>query len=233
MPTSEVDVSRAGDRHRRAERGTFLNSSVEQEDSSTAASPGVSRRRFFGWTGTAVAASAGAAVVVTHLRDDTQTISGDVHTVHVECTVNGSTAGLDIDPRTTLLDALRDQLDLTGTKKGCDHGQCGACTVHVDGRRVLSCLTLAATLHRRTVTTIEGLADGDRLHPVQEAFIEHDGLQCGFCTPGQIMSAAALLAEGNTGSDEQIREQMSGNLCRCSAYPFIVDAVKTARDRTA
>jgi xanthine dehydrogenase YagT iron-sulfur-binding subunit len=194
----------------------------------------LSRRRLFGWTGTAVAASAGAAVAVTQLRgDNDQTMSGDVHTVHVECAVNGTTEGLDIDPRTTLLDALRDQLDLTGTKKGCDHGQCGACTVHVDGQRVLSCLTLAATLHRRTVVTIEGLADGDRLHPVQQAFIDHDGLQCGFCTPGQIMSAAALLNEGNVGSDEQIREGMSGNLCRCSAYPFIVEAVKTARDRRA
>jgi xanthine dehydrogenase YagT iron-sulfur-binding subunit len=194
----------------------------------------VSRRRFFGWTGTAVVASAGAAVAVTQLSgENSQTTSGDVHSVHVECTVNGTTEGLDIDPRTTLLDALRDQLDLTGTKKGCDHGQCGACTVHVDGQRVLSCLTLAATLHRRTVVTIEGLADGDQLHPVQQAFIDHDGLQCGFCTPGQIMSAAALLDEGNAGSDEQIRERMSGNLCRCSAYPFIVEAVKTARDRMA
>jgi xanthine dehydrogenase YagT iron-sulfur-binding subunit len=194
----------------------------------------VSRRRFFGWTGTAVAASAGAAVAVTQLTgDDTRATSADIHQVHVQCTVNGATENLDVDPRTTLLDVLRDQLDLTGTKKGCDHGQCGACTVHVDGRRVLSCLTLAATLHRRTVRTIEGLADGDRLHPVQQAFIDHDGLQCGFCTPGQIMSATALIQEGNVGSDEQIRERMSGNLCRCSAYPFIVEAVKTARDRMA
>jgi xanthine dehydrogenase YagT iron-sulfur-binding subunit len=197
-------------------------------------SSGVSRRRFFGWTGTAVAASAGAAVAVTQLTgDDTRAVPGDVNTVHVQFTVNGKAEGLDVDPRTTLLDALRDRLELTGTKKGCDHGQCGACTVHVDGRRVLSCLTLAATLHRRSVRTIEGLADGERLHPVQQAFIEHDGLQCGFCTPGQIMSATALLQEGNVGSDEQIRERMSGNLCRCSAYPFIVEAVKTARDRMA
>jgi len=211
-----------------------LNEPIGQLDSASATSSGVSRRRFFGWTGTAVAASAGAAVAVTQLTgDDTQATYADVHQVHVQCTVNGATENLDVDPRTTLLDVLRDQLDLTGTKKGCDHGQCGACTVHVDGRRVLSCLTLAATLHRRAVRTIEGLADGDRLHPVQQAFIDHDGLQCGFCTPGQIMSATALIQEGNAGSDEQIRERMSGNLCRCSAYPFIVEAVKTARDRMA
>lgn len=148
--------------------------------------------------------------------------------------VNGKSVAVKVDdPDMPLLYALRDDLGLHGPRFGCGLGQCGACTVHVDGQRVLSCLTLAATLHRRTVTTIEGVADGDRLHPVQEAFIEHDGLQCGFCTPGQIMSAVALLAEGDAGSDEQIREQMSGNLCRCSAYPFIVDAVKTARDRTA
>lgn len=211
-----------------------MNEPIGQLDSASATSPGVSRRRFFGWTGTAVAASAGAAVAVTQLTgDDTRATSADIHQVHVQCTVNGATENLDVDPRTTLLDVLRDQLDLTGTKKGCDHGQCGACTVHVDGRRVLSCLTLAATLHRRAVRTIEGLADGDRLHPVQQAFIDHDGLQCGFCTPGQIMSATALIQEGNAGSDEQIRERMSGNLCRCSAYPFIVEAVKTARDRMA
>lgn len=211
-----------------------MNEPIGQLDSASATSSGVSRRRFFGWTGTAVAASAGAAVAVTQLTgDDTRATSADIHQVHVQCTVNGATENLDVDPRTTLLDVLRDQLDLTGTKKGCDHGQCGACTVHVDGRRVLSCLTLAATLHRRTVRTIEGLADGDRLHPVQQAFIDHDGLQCGFCTPGQIMSATALIQEGNVGSDEEIRERMSGNLCRCSAYPFIVEAVKTARDRMA
>lgn len=143
-----------------------MNEPIGQLDSASATSSGVSRRRFFGWTGTAVAASAGAAVAVTQLTgDDTRATSADIHQVHVQCTVNGATENLDVDPRTTLLDVLRDQLDLTGTKKGCDHGQCGACTVHVDGRRVLSCLTLAATLHRRTVRTIEGLADGNRLHP--------------------------------------------------------------------
>jgi xanthine dehydrogenase YagT iron-sulfur-binding subunit len=145
--------------------------------------------------------------------------------------VNDTEHTLDLDPRTTLLDALRDRIGLTGTKKGCDHGQCGACTVHVDGRRVLSCLTLAPTVNRRAVITIEGLADGDELHPVQQAFIDNDALQCGFCTPGQIMSAVAVIEGGQAGTDEQIRENMSGNVCRCSAYPFIVEAVKTARDR--
>ncbi|WP_428847371.1 (2Fe-2S)-binding protein [Mycolicibacterium cosmeticum] len=145
--------------------------------------------------------------------------------------VNGTEHTVNLDPRTTLLDALRDRLGLTGTKKGCDHGQCGACTVHVDGRRVLSCLTLAPTVQRRAVMTIEGLADGDELHPVQQAFIDNDAFQCGFCTPGQIMSAVAVIEGGHTGTDEEIREQMSGNICRCSAYPFIVEAVKAASER--
>jgi xanthine dehydrogenase YagT iron-sulfur-binding subunit len=133
-----------------------------------------------------------------------------------------------VDPRVTLLDALRDRLDLTGTKKGCDRGACGACTVHVDGRRVLSCLTLAITAQGREITTIEGLATGDQLHPVQAAFVSCDGFQCGYCTPGQIMSSIGCIHEGHTGSDTEIREFMSGNLCRCAAYPNIVEAIKTA-----
>ncbi|MEV4754747.1 (2Fe-2S)-binding protein [Micromonospora sp. NPDC049559] len=140
--------------------------------------------------------------------------------------VNGRTERLRVDPRVTLLDALRERLGLTGSKKGCDRGQCGACTVHVDGRRVLSCLTLVATVADRRVTTIEGLADGDRLHPMQQAFIDCDAFQCGFCTSGQIMSAVALAREGHAGSDDEIREQMSGNICRCGAYPNIVAAVR-------
>lgn len=150
--------------------------------------------------------------------------------MHLSFTLNASLLLVELDdPRVTLLDLLRERLGMTGTKKGCDRGQCGACTVIVDGRRVNACLSLAASLEGCTVETIEGLADGERLHPVQAAFIEHDGFQCGFCTPGQIMSAVALLREGEDGSDpERIREAMSGNICRCGAYAGIVEAVRSA-----
>ena len=147
--------------------------------------------------------------------------------------VNGGTEELLVDTRTTLLDALRDELGLTGTKKGCDRGQCGACTVHVDDRRVLSCLTLAVAVQGRRITTIEGLAEGDRLHPVQQAFLDNDGFQCGFCTPGQIMSALCVIADGDTGSDAAIREAMSGNICRCGAYDGILRAVREASQDAA
>jgi xanthine dehydrogenase YagT iron-sulfur-binding subunit len=140
--------------------------------------------------------------------------------------VNGIERKLAIAPWTTLLDALRLHLDLTGTKKGCDHGQCGACTVLVDGRRIYSCLTLAVMKDGAQVITIEGLAQGNTLHPLQQAFIEHDALQCGYCTPGQICSAASLIAEGKAGSADDIRELMSGNICRCGAYPNIVAAIE-------
>src|SRR5712672_4017485 len=146
--------------------------------------------------------------------------------VDIVLRVNGFTRRLRLDGRVTLLDALREHMGLTGTKKGCDQGACGACTVLVDGKRVLSCLTLAAQCEGREVTSIEGLAIEGRLHPVQEAFIRHDGFQCGYCTPGQIMSAVAMLQEGRAGSDEEIREFMSGNLCRCGAYPNIVAAIR-------
>ena len=140
--------------------------------------------------------------------------------------VNGQAHVLRIEPRVTLLDALRERLDLTGTKKGCDHGQCGACTVHLDGRRVNSCLTLAVMAQGKEITTIEGLAKGDELHPMQEAFLKHDGFQCGYCTPGQLMSGVACLKEGHAKTDADVREWMSGNLCRCGAYPNIVAAIR-------
>ena len=171
--------------------------------------------------------------------------------VEVELTVNGAKSSLTVDSRMTLLDALRERLNLTGSKKGCDHGQCGACTVIVDGRRVLSCLTLAATCEGSEVMSIEGLAKGGELHAVQEAFIKHDGFQCGYCTPGQICSAVAMLEEAKKGdlsyvtadvkqkaedlklSDDEIRERMSGNICRCGAYPNIVAAIREVHTRRA
>jgi len=150
-------------------------------------------------------------------------------------TVNGATRIIELDdPRVTLLDLLREKLGLTGAKKGCDRGQCGACTVIVDGRRINSCLALAISHDGADVLTIEGVAQGDRLHPVQEAFIAHDGLQCGFCTPGQIMSAIGLIREGQAGNDpERVREAMSGNLCRCGAYQGITEAVLEAQNTLA
>ena len=148
--------------------------------------------------------------------------------IPVFLTINGVETQLNVAPWTTLLDALRDHLDLTGTKKGCDHGQCGACTVLVDGRRINSCLTLAVMQDGAKVTTIEGLAADGALHPLQQAFIDHDAFQCGYCTPGQICSAAGLIAEGKAKSADEIRELMSGNLCRCGAYPNIVQAIQQA-----
>ena len=218
---------------------------------------GESRRRFLGQV-SAAGLSVLAIQILTEqnafaaVGDSESAIAAQIeNAVKVAFKVNGDEKSLNVDSRMTLLDALRERLQLTGSKKGCDHGQCGACTVIVDGRRVLSCLTLAATCEGKSVTTIEGLAKGDQLHPVQAAFVKHDGFQCGYCTPGQICSAVALMNEAKNGeasyvtadvrqkprsiqlSDEEIRERMSGNLCRCGAYPNIVAAIKevhTGRD---
>jgi len=151
----------------------------------------------------------------------------------ITLTVNGESRRVDVEPRVSLLDALREHLQLTGSKKGCDQGTCGACTVWVDGRRALACLTLAVTCEEREVTTIEGLAADGELHPMQQAFIDHDAFQCGYCTSGQIMSAVKLLEEGNASSDEEIAEFMSGNICRCAAYPNIRAAIREVRDAAA
>jgi xanthine dehydrogenase YagT iron-sulfur-binding subunit len=150
--------------------------------------------------------------------------------VDITLRVNGTSRKLRVDPRVTLLDAMRERLDLVGTKKGCDQGACGACTVLVDGTRVVSCLTLAVMAQGKEITTIEGLAQGEELHPVQAAFVKCDGFQCGYCTPGQIMSAVGCIHEGHVKSDAEIREFMSGNICRCGAYPNIVDAIKLAAE---
>ena len=151
--------------------------------------------------------------------------------VKVNLKINGKDYALDVDPRVTLLDALRERLHLTGSKKGCDHGQCGACTVLVNGRRINSCLSLAVTHEGDEITTIEGLANGEELHPMQAAFIEHDGFQCGYCTSGQICSAVACVKEGHANSDDEIREWMSGNICRCGAYPNILAAIKEVKTK--
>ncbi len=157
-----------------------------------------------------------------------QTNGGAPLPVSINLTINGRSHALTLDPRTTLLDALREHLDLTGSKKGCDQGQCGACTVLIDGRRVLSCLTLAVMKDGASITTVEGLSKDGKLHPLQQAFIDHDAFQCGYCTPGQICSAAGLIAEGRAKTIDEIRELMSGNICRCGAYPNIVAAIQQA-----
>ncbi|HKO58417.1 MAG TPA: (2Fe-2S)-binding protein [Thermoanaerobaculia bacterium] len=176
-------------------------------------------------------AAAAAGVIVAPLlpaAPAAEAKTAPVNATKVTLDVNGKSHELTLDPRTTLLDALREHLDLTGTKKGCDQGACGACTVLIDGRRYNSCLTLAVMHGGKKITTIEGLAADGRLHPVQAAFIRNDGFQCGYCTPGQVCSAVALLQEGHAGSDDEIREWMSGNICRCGAYEGIVAAVKEA-----
>ena len=183
----------------------------------------VSRRTFL-QSATALGAGLGAGVA--SLPAEAQSTPGSARTKQVTLNINGQDHAVMLDTRTSLLDALRDHLDLTGSKKGCDHGQCGACTVLVNGRRVNSCLLLAVSAEGDPITTIEGLSHGEELSPMQAAFLEHDAFQCGYCTPGQICSAIGMLEEGHARTREEIREQMSGNICRCGAYTNIVDAIE-------
>lgn len=182
-------------------------------------------RRDFLKKSTAIAALTIASPVLLKAGENDEKIAALFEQIDLRLEVNSIAHTLSVEPRVTLLDLLREQLHLMGTKKGCDHGQCGACTVHVDGKRINSCLSLAVMNEGKKITTIEGLANGDKLHPMQEAFIKHDGFQCGYCTPGQIMSAVACVKEGHANTAEEIREYMSGNICRCGAYPNIVDAI--------
>ena len=203
------------------------------------AQAGSSRRQFISRlaaisAGLSVAAPLARSAITTEgtaLEDESPKNGTEGGLVQINFKVNGRPQKLEVDPRVTLLDAIRDRLDLTGTKKGCDRGACGACTVHINGRRVLSCLTLALMAQDEEIITIEGLAKGDDLHPVQAAFVGCDGFQCGYCTPGQIMSAVGCINEGHIRSDTEIQEYMSGNLCRCGAYPNIVDAIKMAAEQ--
>jgi xanthine dehydrogenase YagT iron-sulfur-binding subunit len=208
----------------------------QKQDSGQTTEFGVSRRSFLSRLGIAgAAAAAGPALTIAQAasRESTstteiaeETIEGSVPIV---LRVNGERYRVQLDPRTTLLDALRETIRLTGTKKGCDHGQCGACTVHINGRRVNSCLSLAVMHEDEEITTIEGLGAPDNLHPVQASFLQYDGYQCGYCTAGQMMSAAALLREPCGPSNADVKELMSGNICRCGAYPNIVAAIQHAR----
>ena len=207
-----------------------MTGSAPTGDDEAAADLGFERREVIGagLGASALAASTSVLGTSASLARQSPAVSPRQGDLTVRMRVNGRDAELAVDPRRSLLDTLREQLSLTGAKKGCDHGQCGACTVHVDGRRVASCLTLAAKMDGREVLTIEGLSDGERLHPMQQAFIDHDALQCGYCTPGQIMAAVACVAEGNATSRTRIREYMSGNICRCGAYVGIVAAIEDA-----
>lgn len=214
----------------RLEAGVQKISEVEMSDNEQDLK--LIRRTFLG----AGAASGIAAQLLTGASRavaKTQSATAADDLISMTLLVNGRRRKIHADPRTTLLDVLREKLDLTGTKKGCDHGQCGACTVHVEDRRVLSCLTLALSVQGRPIKTIEGLAPAGELHPMQQAFIDHDAFQCGYCTPGQIMSAVAIVKEGHAETDDAIREYMSGNLCRCAAYPNIVAAVNDAKAKMA
>jgi xanthine dehydrogenase YagT iron-sulfur-binding subunit len=209
------------------------NSAMENEHiANEPEGPHASRRSFLKQS-SALAAFAltppAAVAAVENGLDEKVAVAFEQQPLRVE--INGVAQQLSVEPRVTLLDLLREQLHLTGTKKGCDHGQCGACTVHIDGQRVNSCLTLALTTEGAKVTTIEGLANGDKLHPMQEAFIKHDGFQCGYCTPGQIMSAVACIREGHANTPDEVREYMSGNICRCGAYANIVEAIMDVKKK--
>lgn len=194
-------------------------------------SAGYSRRSFLGGTASTMAVPFVAETLPQNAQAEARADKAPDARRTVSLDINGQIRQLSLDPRTTLLDALREHIGLTGTKKGCDQGQCGACTVHVDGRNVLSCLTLAAAVEGRQITTIEGLAKSTgELHPVQQAFLDQDAFQCGYCTPGQIMSAVACIASGRADTPNEIREFMSGNLCRCAAYPNIVAAIQEAKE---
>ena len=214
------------DKQRRRQRSSGGNSAAPQPLRQEA-DDDLSRREFLHRTAAGVAVAGGVAAISPSRaapdgRNEPDKSSGVSLILHV----NGKEHELKIEPRVTLLDALRENLGLTGSKKGCDHGQCGACTVLVDGRRIYSCLTFAVVHAGAKITTIEGLAEGEQLHPLQDAFIKHDAFQCGYCTSGQICSGVGLLKEGHARSDADIREQMSGNICRCGAYPNIVAAVR-------
>jgi xanthine dehydrogenase YagT iron-sulfur-binding subunit len=209
----------------------FHSKSNEVDRFSILGHPGTRREFIKRVAGTSVAIAIGPHILTPTSAG--QPISSDTtvaasESVKVHLSINGKKYALDVDPRVTLLDALRERLQLTGSKKGCDHGQCGACTVLVDGRRIYSCLTLAVMKDGAQVTTIEGLATASTLHPLQQAFMKHDAFQCGYCTPGQICSAAGLIAEGKARTADEIRELMSGNICRCGAYPNIVAAIEEA-----
>lgn len=195
-----------------------------QEENNCASASGESRRSFIKKS-TAVTALAISSPALIKAAENDEKIAALFEQIPLQIEVNGTPHDVSVEPRVTLLDFLREKLNLTGTKKGCDHGQCGACTVHVDGRRINSCLSLAVMNQGKKVTTIEGLAKDNKLHPMQDAFIRFDGFQCGYCTPGQIMSAIACINEGHANSADEIREYMSGNICRCGAYPNIVDAI--------